>query len=81
MISEKRKSELLWSCDSYEQMCERVVALEELVRELYLPSHEMCGNGKLTCDRCLYFGDGIPCDLTKLHDRMKELSVPMEVES
>ena len=30
-----RAHELLYSCDSREELCERVAGLEELVRELY----------------------------------------------
>lgn len=35
MNKEERIHSLLYSCDSRDELCERVVALEELVRELW----------------------------------------------
>ena len=63
------------TCETPAEHAERIVTLEELLAEMYLPVHEMCGSAKLTCDGCLFFGEGIPCDLTKLYNRMREMGV------
>lgn len=35
MSSDERVSELLWSCMSYDEMCERVADLEELATDMF----------------------------------------------
>ena len=68
----KRMHDLLYSCESREEMCERVVKLEELCADLYEFAVDTCLNAINGPEQMRrYFNEGL-----ELSHRMCELGVP-----
>ena len=63
MTHKERVHELLYSCDSRTELCERIATLEDLAVEMYAVA------------KAYYLSTGTADDLRDLHQWMKELGI------
>lgn len=58
--------------DSLKVAGENKMLLNICVRLYRFIDHE-CRSDHIRCDNCSLFGDGVPCDLTKIKETLQEL--------
>ena len=80
----KRLHDLLYSCESMDEMCERLVKLEELCADMYKFADGMC-NQRNECSMCMFSNTyqidedtwTTSCPSNELFARIEELGVPL----
>lgn len=74
--AERLRHHMYETCEGIAEQSERIVALEELVAELYPMASELC-DMLTNCQTCEMWRGDHGCFLNAVQDRIMELEVPL----